>query len=244
MTKSAIVSLLLVALTAGCAGAIGAVPSAPANTATPANLAPEPGPTSMPPVTPTIPATAPMPFVPFTLGTSVNNVVLRRDPGYLFARIALLPEGTSLTVLGRSRGGEWVLVQTPDNRSGWVFAQLLEKEGQDWASVPFIEPSTVQVLTGTVIDDAGVPISGIQFSFTQGSAPDARRNDAITDQTGTFYAFMPPDATGSWNVSYTAVSCTSNIMDANCNWKGKPYPETEVISLPLAPGTVLRFAWR
>lgn len=187
-------------------------------------------------------------FVPFNVVTSADNLALRKGPGYLFARIGLLPEGELLLVMSRSRGGEWAMVQTSDKRVGWAFVQLLGAKGHDWGSVPTSEPLGAQLITGIVKDDAGVPISGVQFAFTQGSGPLAPRTDALTDQTGTFYAYFPDNITGSWNLSYTAIACSSNTMDAGCNPKngrgGRPYPESQSIILPLISQAPLQFVWR
>jgi hypothetical protein len=187
-------------------------------------------------------------YVPFSVATIADNVALRKGPGYLFLRIGLLPERTSLRVLSRSHGGEWAMVQTTDDRVGWVFVQLTEASGVNWAGVPFSEPFGAQLITGSVGDQAGVPISGIQFALTQGNGALAPRNDAMTDETGTFYAYMPANASGPWYLSYTAIACSSNTMDASCNPKngvgGRPYPEGQYIALPLATQTTLQFVWR
>ncbi len=192
-----------------------------------------------------VPASA---YVPFSVVTIADNVALRKGPGYLFLRIGLLPERTSLRVLSRSHGGEWAMVQTTDDRVGWVFVQLTEASGANWASVPFSEPLGAQVITGSVRDQAGQPISGVQFALTQGNGALAPRNDALTDETGTFYSYMPANAGGPWHLSYTAIACTSNTMDAGCNPKngvgGRPYPEGQYITLPLATQTPLQFVWR
>ncbi len=197
------------------------------------------------------PTAGPLPaqtYVPFTVFTGADNLALRVGPGYLFTRIGLLPEGASLRVLGRSRGGEWALVQTSDNRVGWMFIQLITASGSDWATAPYSDPVGAQLITGIVKDEAGQPISGIQFAFTQGSGSLVPRTDAMTDSTGTFYAYMPANVRGQWYVSYAAIACTSNTMDASCNPKngigGRPYPEGEYIALPLAPPAVLQFVWK
>ena len=187
-------------------------------------------------------------YVPFVAVTTADNVAIRRGPGYLFPRMGLLAEATSLRVLARSRGGEWALAQTTDDRVGWVFVQLTEASGGEWAKVPFSEPLGAQLIAGSVRDLAGVPISGVQFALTQGNGALAARNDAMTDETGTFYAYMPANAGGAWYVSYTAIACSSNTMNAICNPKngvsGRPDPEGQYISLPLASPAPLQFVWR
>lgn len=232
--------------------------SAPGTDATSWTFTPIPTLTSNPLQTPTaaraplgVSAATPSPsgtYVPFSVATTADNVALRKGPGYLFIRIGLLPEGTSLRVLAKSRGGEWALVQTTDARVGWVFIQLTESSGGNWASVPLSEPLGAQLITGSVIDLAGVPISGVQFALTQGNGSLAPRNDAMTDESGTFYAYMPADASGQWYLRYAAIACISNTMDSNCNPKngvgGRPYPEGQYIALPLATQTRLQLIWK
>jgi SH3 domain-containing protein len=188
------------------------------------------------------------PFVPFTVLTWADNVLLRKGPGYLFPQITALKKDTSLLVLSRTPGGEWLLVQTPDSRSGWVFKQLVDAGSEHLDSVPYVLPPEAQLVRGQVKDEAGVPISGIQFSLTQGSGNSAPRNDAMTDVNGVFYAFMPLQAAGTWFISYTAVACTSNTMDASCNCRnnhcGKPDPLNLSVVLPLNPSQILGFVWK
>ena len=188
------------------------------------------------------------PFMAFQVTTSVDNALLRENPGYLFPQLAVLQQGSSLLVLGRSPGGEWLLCETADHRAGWVFGKLVTPGSGDVQEAPVIRPASAQVVVGTVRDQAGVPISGIQFSVIQGSGNNAPRNDAVTDTSGRFYAFMPADASGSWTVSYTAVSCTSNTMDSNCNCIGgrcgTPDPLSVTIQLPQSPEAMLQFTWK
>lgn len=245
--KALALGVLLAVIVPACSTA-AAVPSpvAAAASATFTVIAP---PTGLPATALQRPATEiPAPFVPFSVNTWTDNVLLRTGPGYLFAHAAILSKGTRLQVLGRSPGAEWVFAQTADNRVGWVFAKLLENQGSDWPAAPLVQPPSVQLLKGSVQDEGGIPISGIQFTFTQGAGSQAPRNDAMTDETGTFFAFMPLDVSGTWAVSFTAVASTSNTMDASGNCKndvcGKPQPETMSISLPMPPDEVLRFVWK
>jgi hypothetical protein len=47
-------------------------------------------------------------------------------------------------------------------------------------------------------------------------------------------------------VGYVAIACTSNLMDANCNWKSgvatQPNPAAITITLPLT--STLEFIWK
>ena len=171
--------------------------------------------------------------------------MLRTGPGTLFDSQAALQKNTQLLILGQSPGDQWLYVETADGVMGWVFSLLLNP-GSAVAAAPIIQPENTQLITGRVFDGNGNPISGIQFSFIQGTGSNPPRNDAVTDSTGTFYAFMPLSAHGTWTVSYTAVACTSNTMDANCNCLngacGKPDPELTTVILPFS-GT-LTFVWK
>ncbi len=187
----------------------------------------------------------PRPYVPFFVTNTVENLVLRSNPGYLFEAKTTLAPDTRLLVLGRAPGNEWIFVQTPFERTGWVFTELLERTDQ-YSKAPVIQPADMQIIVGQVLDAAGKPITGIQFAFVQGTTGTPPRNDATTDEFGIFYSFMPLTASGTWTVSFTAVHCTSNTMDANCQCLGgicgKPDPEVTSVSLPTDQR--LKFTWK
>jgi hypothetical protein len=187
----------------------------------------------------------PSPISSFCATSSVENLTLRTGPGTLFRARAALRKDIQFLVLGQSPGDQWVSVKTLDGRLGCVFSLLLNA-ATAIAAAPIIQPENVQWVKGRVLDLSGNPVSGIQFSFVRGSGSNPPRNDSITDATGTFYAFMPTSARGTGTVGYTAVACTSNTMDANCNCLnaicGKPDPELTNITLPFS-GT-LTFIWK
>ena len=209
-------------------------------------LTSEPASTAIPtqPPVPTPPATA-TPFEPFLATVWADNVNVRINPGYLFDIRANLPQDTQVVVLGRSLGDEWMYVRLPSGAEGWVFAQLLES-GVDLHDAPVIEPGPVQVVTGQVLDENGGPISGVQFALIKGLGDRPPRTDAVTGPDGLFYAFLPLNADGEWNIYYTAIACTSNVMDQDCNCLdehcGQPYPSDLNILLPL--GEPLYFIWK
>ena len=157
----------------------------------------------------------------------------------------MMQKDTSLLVLGQAPGGEWVFVQMSSDEKGWVFAKLLVSD-QPLNFVPFIQPENVQLVKGRVVDAYNQPVNGIQFAATQGEGVNAPRNDAMTDANGDFYLYMPLTAAGTWYVSYVAIACTSNLMDANCNWKSgvatEPDPAGIAITLPY--NDVLNFVWK
>jgi hypothetical protein len=196
--------------------------------------------------TPAPAATAtPPPFVPFTVMTWADNVVLHDNPGHLAPKLGILADNTPLTTLGRTPGGEWLMVKTADNRLGWVFEKLVETAGPETSTAPLVNPTGVIVLRGILTDEAGNPVTGVQFAVLQAGASEEIRTDAMTDADGIFYAFLPADSKGSWWVSYTAISCESNVMDATCsNWTGAPEPKGIYVQLPGGAHSPIKFVWR
>ncbi|MCJ7585191.1 MAG: hypothetical protein MUO30_10540 [Anaerolineales bacterium] len=193
----------------------------------------------------TTPTPSLTPYAPFHATAMVDNLNLRTNPGYLFPALLMMQKDTSLLVLGQSPGGEWIFVQMLSNEKGWVFAKLLVSD-HPLDLIPFIQPENVQLLKGRVVDANNQPVTGVQFAITQGQGTDAPRNDAMTDANGDFYAFMPLTASGEWYVGYVAIACTSNLMDANCNWKSGvvTQPDLVGISITLPLTSTLEFIWK
>ncbi|MEN4010407.1 MAG: SH3 domain-containing protein [Chloroflexota bacterium] len=237
--------LLFAVLGSGCNVLVQPTPTPTAaftSTPLPPTATPSPSPTPLPTTTPTPTVT---PFAPFDARTSVDYVNIRSNPGYLFAIESSVRRGTTLRVQGKSPGGEWISVEAPNGARGWVFAQLLES-AVDLQAVPVLAIEDAITVMGRVVDRTGQPISGIQFMITQGEPPNQLRTDAVTDAEGVFYAYMPRSVRGDWVVEFTAVACTSNTMDENCNCLGgvcgAPDPPKVTINLPDFPALV--FEWR
>jgi hypothetical protein len=194
--------------------------------------------------TPTVAPTAGV-FSPFEVKAGTNNLNVRTGPGKLFPALMMVNQGDFLKVFGISPGGEWLDVETASGARGWVFLTLIEMEA-DFSSVPQVEPGNVVKITGQVLDGQGVPIKGVQFAFVQGSG----RTDAQTDDTGWYYAFLPSGSRGSWDVSYVAIACDSNVwVDTACSsykpgYIGTTDPNVLTITLPLVPEGPLNFTWK
>lgn len=183
-------------------------------------------------------------FTPYAVQTSVQNVNLRTGPGTLFKVSRVLAQGTTLEVSGRSNGGEWLYVKNNEGIFGWVGVNLVEG-GLDTPAAPFVAPDDAFLVTGTVNTELDVPVSGIGFAITQPGFT-SRRTDAMTDDEGRFYAYIPSTLSGSWIVEFVSVACTSNTMDANCNCKsvicGAANPRSVEITLPFTGE--LNFVWK
>lgn len=241
----ALLSLVLLLLLAGCsifAGQPTATPPPPPTDVPSATIAPLK--TSTPVPLPTF-TPSPTPFVPFEAHSSVNYTNLRTGPGYLFQVSRMINQNVAFQVLGKSKGGEWIFAKTTTGEEGWVFAQLIQTD-QDLQLAPEIQVQDAQIITGRVANAQGEPVSGIQFALTQATSVSTQRTDAMTDAEGIFYAFMPTSASGVWTVAYTAVSCKSSTMDANCNCLGgvcgAPNPLSQTVSLPQKQALI--FNWK
>jgi hypothetical protein len=172
--------------------------------------------------------------------TSAQNVNLRVNPGKSFKVSRVLPQGTRLQLLGFAPGRQWLNVVNDEGVVGWVGIDFVTG-GFDGPQPPVVNPKDVQVVTGTVLDVSGKPVGGIGFAIVQGS----QREDASTDETGTFYAFLPTKFSGNWDVGFVSIACTSNAMDANCKCLAgecKPNPQSMTVTLPLSVS--LNFVWR
>jgi hypothetical protein len=241
--------LLVTVLGAGCL-ALPAVPTPDKlGTVVAATL------TSMP-VDPTQAATTPIPVTftaivlpasstPEAIGTyyvytSAQNVNLRVNPGSLFKVSRVLAQGTKLQLLGYAPGKRWLNVENSEGVIGWVGADFASG-GFDGPQLPLVNPKDVLLVTGRVLDANGKPVGGIGFAITQGT----KREDASTDETGTFYAFLPTKFSGNWDVGFVSIACTSNTMDANCKCLSgacKPDPQSMTVTLPIS--AQLNFVWK
>ncbi len=242
MTKWLAVFLIVFLLLTAC----GTQP--PASSPEMPTPAPSPSalpPTWTPPPAPTqTPLPSPTPFLAFEAEALTDFLNVRANPGYLFEIQTQLDAETKFQVLGKSPGGEWIYVELADGSNGWIFNQLISSV-MDLQLAPIREPQDVQLITGSVADASGKPVNGIQF-MVQGAGASAPRTDALTDDTGTFYAYLPSAAAGKWYVSFAAISCTSVTMDKDCNCLGGVCgtinPAVKNVTLPQTEP--LEFLWQ
>ena len=207
-----------------------------AASATPVPTLP-PVPTQTPtPVPPTVPPTAPASPSPTLALTTVQakvevtSIVLRAGPSTLHSKLALYSQGTSVTVLGKAMGDDWVLVETPDGKTGWMSIVFLSEF--DVRDIPVSPPTESLVISGRVVDTSDAPIDRINVAVWQDTTSSQSRTDANSGQDGTFYAYLPEGSQGDWNVGVVGIGCTSRIVDADCKYMGSFIPPTVTIQVP------------
>ncbi len=73
-----------------------------------------------------------------TVSTEYDQVNVRSGPGVEYPTVGVLVAGQRVAVLGRSVGGNWVLVAYPGIPGGtaWIYSFLIEVKG----SLPVVEP--------------------------------------------------------------------------------------------------------
>jgi hypothetical protein len=173
--------------------------------------------------------------------TQAQNVNLRVNPGRLFKVSRVLAQGTRLQLLGVAPGGGWLNVVNDEGVIGWVGVDFVSG-GFDGPPAPVVTPKDVLVVTGTVLDANGSPVNGIGVAVEQGS----QRDDASTDEMGTFYAFLPTKFPGAWMVSFISVACTSESPDDKCRCVGDACPKVEpnTVTVMLPMSAPLSFVWK
>ncbi len=95
------------------------------------------------PVTPAPAAEQPMPaFEPVMAAyTAVANANVRSAPGTEATKVDRIDRGSEITVLGRVKGSNWLLVALPNNETGYVFADLLEPKPESPVQTAAAEPA-------------------------------------------------------------------------------------------------------
>ena len=178
----AALALALLVLCCACAQqripSYGDVTPTYAPTRTP-SATPSPSPTATPrPSATPRPTLTPLPSRTPVPDASVNraSVELREGPGSAYRLMATYPQGTPLTVLGRSSGDLWLKVRTADGKSGWMRKAELQVRlpNAPLAVVQAPPPSTaIESALGAsrVLERAGITLLYIPSGeFMMGSA--------------------------------------------------------------------------
>lgn len=180
-------------------------------------------------------------YSPISADITVDNFKLRSGPGFLFDAVALYDSNESVLIMGRTPGSAWYFVQTQDNRSGWMKAEYLEFGG-DAETIPFINPNDVQIVTGHVhTSESNQAASGIGVLLSPQSGYNGSNGDnTLSDESGTFYFYLPKRLEGNYFVELNGFNCTGNLVVGRCEL---PYnmPIAQPISLPMPNGVTLEF---
>ena len=193
-------SLIFVLLAAGALAGIGAPAVQPTQSVLPSETsappaatatATLPAPTSTTVIEPT-PTAEPTIRAEATLSVeiTVENLNLRAGPSTTYAILASYPKNTDVIVTARVPGSEWVRVLMPDEKTGWMSAELLGL-GEDVAYLPLEEVTESIVVSGRVIDSDARPIDHVVVAVLQRLAESTLRADAVTDAEGYWYAYIP-----------------------------------------------------
>lgn len=192
------------------------------------------------------PTLAPTPAVYHAItGTvQVENLVLRKGPGFLFGTLAMYAEGKKVQVIGRSLGGDWLMVGTGDWLLGWMNGNYIKLDGEIKA-LPVYDFPSGRVIRGRVTTPDGKPVNGIgALAYPTASGPEVTSQHTVgnSDENGEFFIFLPAERSGDWHVELNAISCTSRIVDDKCNYNGS-FSAAQVVTLPMAEGAWLEFQY-
>lgn len=194
-----------------------------------------PTPTSIPQPTKTL-----APIQPINATITVDNFKLRSGPGFLFDTVAQYDANSTVKVLGRAQGENWLYVETEDNLSGWMKIEYLDLSG-DLETLPFFAETNAQTIIGHVRTRANVFASGIGVLISPQSGYSGTNGDvALTDSSGTFYLYLPKNLEGDYFIEVNAYNCTGNLITGECQL---PYtmPPVQPITLPAPVGVTIEF---
>ena len=235
--------VLLILVLAGCGNATPAALPTPTPTYLPLILLPTQAPTAqLPTVTPLpVPTPTASAFVPIDAEVINDNYRLRVGPGRMFDAVAMYDIGSRVTLLARERGDNWVLVQTADNRSGWMNIAGLKFIG-DISPLPVLAVTNAQVLHGRVWAVDKTPATMIGVSISRVVNPDPNWEDnSLTNANGEWYLYVPLGVKGDWVVGINSWSPLGSAVDSAGNLIGN-LPGAQLITLPQAADVSLEFA--
>ncbi|MBA4375289.1 MAG: hypothetical protein C0401_03835 [Anaerolinea sp.] len=209
-------------------------PEIPLPTAAPTLLIPPPTPA---------PTFTPRPVMLIKAEVAFDNYLLRTGPGRLFERVAMYDSSAFVNILGREAGDNWVLVQTQDNRAGWMNMVGLTFIG-DIVTLPVFVVTNTQILHGHVYKTDKTPASDIKVSIKPvGDDNPNLQDNAFTNKNGEWYIYLPINSSGAWFVGPNGYSCNSNAVDnqTSCALIGN-LPDGQTVTLPLTQNVSLEFS--
>jgi hypothetical protein len=235
--------ILLAFVLAGCGNTTPAALPTPTPTTPLLILLPTQAPTAQfPTVTPLpLPTPTTSPIVPINAEVIFDNYQLRVGPGRMFAPVSMYDSGERVTLLTRERGDNWVLVQTADNRSGWMNVVGLQFVG-DISPLPVMAVTNAQMLHGRVwaVDKTPATKIGVSISRAINDTPDFQDNSP-TNANGEWYIYVPLGFTGDWVVGPNSYSPESSAVDSAGNLIGK-IPGAQLVTLPQVADFSIEFA--
>lgn len=140
-------------------------------------------------------------LVPAQEATADRNANLRRDPSTRSPILAVLHQGSRLTLVDDTEDSGFYHVRTEDDQVGWVYAKLLTVSpappvlptGPPAASTPGAAPvaacdatlwNHVYHPTRLIVKSACVTVTGTIVDATSGAQPDGVRHEADGDTHG------------------------------------------------------------
>ncbi len=207
----------------------------PAPTETP--IPPKPTPTETP--IPTVTGT-PSPISPIPVLVNVDSINLRKGPARLYDAVEQFNKDTPMIAYGQSQGGEWLLVRTEEDLTGWVAAEFVKAESKT-DKLPVFKIDNGYIVTGKVVGPDDIPVQGVVFAVHQGAENLGRRVDAMTDELGIYYAFLPPGSGGTWIADIVGISCDSPIVDTACEYTGTFSSMSSEVELPQTAPFVITY---
>ena len=174
-----------------------------------------PTPTAFPTETPTVVPTS----EPVTAQVATSSVNLRKGPSTLDDVLSQVNLGEVVRVDGLAPGGEWANVMTSGGTSGWIKSSLLNF-GTQSPALPTIPITDEYVIKGKVTDASGNPLQDILVSLNRTVGSVYFEDRMVTNADGEFYAFVPSQHVGTWNLEITGVNCTATIVDQSCHYAG------------------------
>jgi hypothetical protein len=180
-------------------------------------------------------------YDPIEADVIFDNYFLRTGPGRMFETIRMYATGDRVILLARERGNNWVLVQTSDNRSGWMNVVGLQLTG-DVTPLPIIAVPDAQVIHGHVYRTDKTPATLIGVSIASVEDPTPERQDAsTTNQQGEWFIYLPLDMDGDWVIGVNSYSPNSNAVNAGGTLMGS-LPGAQQITLPLSADVNYEFS--
>ena len=204
-----------------------------------------PLPTANPPTATPEPTSTPSPVMMISAEVVFDSYQLRTGPGRLFERVEFYYPGDTVTLIGREMSNNWVLVQTDDNRSGWMNVVGLEFTGSV-ITLPVFRVDNAQILQGHVYLPDQTPAIGIVVSLTTADKTLSDSYDtSTTNKDGYWAIYTPASESGNWIIGPNAFTCevtnAATPTDEGCSLNGN-LPDPQAVSLPFPQNVMIEFA--